>query len=116
MRRKESEIMTLDEAIQHALEVAIAKEEEAYEGELQLDSTDIMGCRKCAAEHRQLAEWLKDYKSLLNGKPQTAKWKLAHDEHMPYLYCSNCGLNIELYESTKYCPNCGAKMEGGLNK
>lgn len=41
-----AETMTLDEAIKHAEEVGNA-------------------CDKCAKEHRQLAEWLKDYKRLL---------------------------------------------------
>lgn len=30
-------------------------------------------CRECAEEHRQLAEWLKDYKRLLEQEPKT-KW------------------------------------------
>lgn len=48
--------MTLDEAIKHAEEVA---DYDAY-GEKQ---------RRCAEEHRQLAEWLKDYKRLLKQEP-----------------------------------------------
>lgn len=44
--------MTLDEAIKHAEEVA---DYDCYNEE-QI---------KCAEEHRQLAEWLKDYKRLL---------------------------------------------------
>ncbi len=48
--------MTLDEAILHAEEVA---DYDAY-GEKQC---------KCAEEHRQLAEWLKDYKRLLEREP-----------------------------------------------
>lgn len=42
--------MTLDEAIKHAEEVAIDQD---------------LCCSECAEEHRQLAEWLKDYKQLL---------------------------------------------------
>lgn len=41
--------MTLDEAIKHA--------EEAYE---RLKNS----CPNCANEHKQLAEWLKDYKNI----------------------------------------------------
>ena len=55
--------MTLDEAIKHAEEVA---EEKEKEGKLLYESeAAIIGCLKCAGEHRQLAEWLKDYKRLL---------------------------------------------------
>ena len=45
--------MTLEEAIEHAEEVASRKFD------------DRVHCIKCAEEHRQLAEWLKDYKRLL---------------------------------------------------
>lgn len=43
--------LTLDEAIQHCKEVAIEYE---AKGE----------CYECGKEHRQLAEWLEDYKQL----------------------------------------------------
>ena len=55
--------MTLDEAIKHAEEVA---EEKENEGKLLCQSECAsIGCLTCAEEHRQLAEWLKDYKRLL---------------------------------------------------
>lgn len=44
-------LMTLEEAIMHAEEVACS-----------LETKDK--CNKCAAEHRQLAEWLKELKEL----------------------------------------------------
>lgn len=44
--------MTLDEAIKHAEDVA---------------KTNT--CKECAEEHRQLAEWLKDYKRFLEQQP-----------------------------------------------
>ena len=51
--------MTLEEAIEHAEKVAEQNEwfEENY--------LENKGCKECAEEHRQLAEWLKDYKRLL---------------------------------------------------
>ena len=54
--------MTLDDAIKHAEEVA-------EENQAIVDGCDYYGenmakCEKCAAEHRQLAKWLKDYKRL----------------------------------------------------
>lgn len=56
--------MTIDEAIKHAEEVAEEKEAQAWEAQLQEEYRTIKPCKECAAEHRQLAEWLKDYKRL----------------------------------------------------
>ncbi|MBQ6169770.1 MAG: hypothetical protein IJK30_07435 [Ruminococcus sp.] len=51
--------MTLDEAIKHCFEVAESKENEAA----AYNSIDnIAECVICAADHRQLAEWLKELK------------------------------------------------------
>ena len=47
--------MTLQEAINHAHEMSIELQDK--------------GCTECAAEHRQLAEWLKDYQRLLQYAP-----------------------------------------------
>ena len=56
--------MTLDEAIKHCLEKAeendnCANKCEAVYGE---DNGIIEACRECAADHRQLAEWLTELK------------------------------------------------------
>ena len=70
--------MTLDEAIKHAEEMA-EEQEELYGlcpvSDMQFcdgrsDCTTLKngkdkGCLKCAKKYRQLAEWLKDYKRLL---------------------------------------------------
>jgi len=72
--------MTLDEAIKHAEEVAEGYEEDISKWEYTLseyrkrecvEQTTIPRCEKalnkckqCVSEHRQLAEWLKDYKRL----------------------------------------------------
>lgn len=63
--------MTLDEAIKHAEEVAEEKEDEAQDLEYsRLDwRHEANQCLECAKEHRQLAEWLKDYKRLLEQEP-----------------------------------------------
>lgn len=55
-------MMSLDEAIKHAEEVA-------EENQAIVDSCDYYGenmakCEECAEEHRQLAEWLKELKEL----------------------------------------------------
>lgn len=58
--------MTIDEAISHALEVAGEQQKRADSAELIdiLDGLDVEACKECAADHRQLAEWLTDYKEL----------------------------------------------------
>lgn len=57
--------MTIDEAIKHAEEVAILNENTC---KAKPDS-NLKKYKKCAEEHRQLAEWLKDYKRLLEQEP-----------------------------------------------
>lgn len=69
--------MLLDEAIKHCEEVAEEKENSAKEWHenqvrkcelisgTKMDYTHENECKKCAEEHRQLAEWLRDYKKLL---------------------------------------------------
>lgn len=70
--------MTIDEAISHAEEVAEEQEKscEVYSS-LKIHQSGLYErltaennekkCAECAAEHRQLAEWLKDYKELKNS-------------------------------------------------
>lgn len=59
--------MTLDEAIKHCEEVAEEQEKIAIYTSFEMlnSDVDIEKCQECANEHRQLAEWLKDYKRLL---------------------------------------------------
>lgn len=56
--------MTLDEAIKHCLEVAEQNDAQAEkwreEGGEEWGKTTA--CRECAADHRQLAEWLAELK------------------------------------------------------
>ena len=57
--------MTLDEAIKHSEEVAerYEKMEDSHDEKLKEE------CLQCAADHRQLAEWLKElkqYKEIVN--------------------------------------------------
>lgn len=58
--------LTLDEAIRHCLEVAEQNEAKAQKIGVQFLGTtkdlEATECRECAADHRQLAEWLIDYK------------------------------------------------------
>lgn len=54
--------MTLDEAIAHCLEVAEENESKANRIEQLHLTGNAEGCRECAEEHRQLAEWLQELK------------------------------------------------------
>ena len=58
--------MTLNEAIKHAEEVAEEQEKKAIYTPIEMlnSDVDIEKCQECAAEHRQLAEWLKELKQL----------------------------------------------------
>ena len=72
-------MITLDEAIKHEEEVAIEEDKlcKRYDDASgytrshneEIRTSDAKNCEKCAAEHRQLAEWLKDYKRLLEQEP-----------------------------------------------
>ena len=70
--------MTLDEAIKHCLEVAEKNDGEAEVYDLLAKNHNntyekltasrfYADCAECAADHRQLAEWLTDYKELKNS-------------------------------------------------
>lgn len=52
--------MTIDEAIKHCLEVVEKNEQAKKDGNLWIDTE----YEDCCADHRQLAEWLTDYKEL----------------------------------------------------
>lgn len=63
--------MTIDEAISHALEVAEEQSRlyslcpcpcDGTKNCMSLKKGKDMGCTKCAADHRQLAEWLTELK------------------------------------------------------
>lgn len=55
-----NKLMTLEEAIEHAEEVACSLEEKDK-------------CSACAAQHRQLAKWLKELKAMKENKKQYAR-------------------------------------------
>jgi len=91
--------LTLEEAIAHAEEVA---DYDCYNDEQM----------KCANEHKQLAEWLKELKSLKENK--IGHW-IERDFVSPGAYftvyqCSKC--NEISWNWYNYCPCCGVRMEG----
>jgi len=92
--------MTIDEAINHAEEVASKMLNERVQ------------CIKCAEEHQQLAEWLKELKQLKEKEPKIGYWITLKDEYDDIVeaVCSYCGKNGN--HKWAFCPNCGTKMEG----
>ena len=73
--------MKLDEAILHAEEVAKNR------------------CDKCGAEHKQLAEWLKDYKRLLEKESILDKIRAEIEEHAKINYA----LNVDRANALCWC-------------
>lgn len=55
-------MLTLEEAIKHCEEVAEENESKANRIEQLHLSGNAEGCRECASDHRQLAEWLQELK------------------------------------------------------
>ena len=57
-------MMTLEEAIKHCEEVSELKYDEGNEARLQEQDKYADECIACAAEHRQLVEWLKELREV----------------------------------------------------
>ena len=100
-------ILTLDEAIRHAEEVA----EDAKLISMKFGTDHIAeAAKKCANEHRQLAEWLKELKE---RRQHIGHWVLVNRGLDIYM-CDRCGeiLQIDRVPIWDYCPVCGARMGG----
>jgi len=116
--------MTLEEAIKRAEEVAETNENIKEEdiSLLYCDDTECIknhlnSCKQYAEEHRQLAEWLKDYKRLKEQEPKVGKW-IYHEKSISTAFkelrecsCCHCYFRWEMPRNS-YCPNCGAEMRG----
>jgi len=78
--------MTLDEAIIHYEEVAEENEKKARKLNDGTMSTRIK-CEKCAKEHHQLADWLRELKAYRDGCKceDCIHSEKAHDEYPCYL-------------------------------
>lgn len=97
--------MTLEEAIKHAEEVAEENQRVVDTGIVFDDVTiDMLYCddtevieehlanyQKCAEEHRQLAEWLKDYKRLL--EQQLCNDAISREPFMDSTICEGISCN-----------------------
>lgn len=69
--------MDLESAIKHCEEVAESKEKQIKNGDWEKDSLTERNCIKCAEEHRQLAEWLKELKLYREMIPSASEVFLA---------------------------------------
>ena len=110
--------MTIDEAIKHCEEVAAQKDHESFVDRWSDDdewSESVKeNCRQCAADHRQLAEWLTELKERRATKrgewcpPLMGQGKCS-------THCSRCFGTVMrnstgIFEETPFCPHCGADM------
>lgn len=107
--------MTLDEAIKYYEEVA---EELKHDAELYRDTGEyissskqpynslVKSCYDCAEEHEQLAEWLKDYKRLLEERP-TGKREFIEiiTQYVPDDICTYPEYRGKPYFSIRYKEN-----------
>lgn len=108
-------MLSLDEAIKHAEAVADANERLC---EIVHSAVQLSNYGKCAKEHRQLAQWMKELKSL-KGKEEPravhyegdgyADGKMVYD--MAYCPCCNHYFeeDSENWECD-FCPNCGQRL------
>lgn len=101
--------MTIDEAITHAREIAERNRILADSDELVQKSYDVnfemKKCVKCAEEHEQLAEWLEDYKRLL----EVEKSVLANEDGYLATLCERKGYNKAIYD---FAEKLNEKCEG----
>ena len=92
--------MTLDEAIKHAEEVV-----DGHNRIKQIKAVTLEEC-KCAEEHRQLAEWLKELKRLREQTSWIPITKRPPDEYGRYLISTDDGMvEIVNYGDTNDLPN-----------
>jgi hypothetical protein len=86
--------LTLDEAIKHCLEVAEEQSRfyslcphpcDGTKDCMSLKNGKDMGCVKCATEHRQLAEWLKELKEWRANPFYQIKTECKNN-----YYCNKC--------------------------
>ena len=96
-------MMTVDDAIKHCNEVA--------DGAL---CEGTVNHKSCGEEHRQLAEWLEEYKILKEkATPEAPNFEGDGIDNNGNIIsdtwiCPNCDREYEIdYEEHDYCPFCG---------
>lgn len=109
--------MSIDEAIAHALEVAESNEKRLdKEGNPYYEK-----CEKCATEHRQLAEWLKELRVFKSRKGQWLRMSDLSEQKDDRYKCSHCGNvvrykdKMDLYTFNSWCGRCGSDNGRHIN-
>lgn len=109
--------MKIDEAIKHAEEVANLCEYEASRYDMTDSYESHVACQegKCAEEHRQLAEWLKELKQLREQKPcEDAISRQSMLNYQQYLYGNMSNEeNYELWKFIKALPSVAPARQKG---
>lgn len=104
--------MTLDEAIKHCKEVAEVQEENCKHAEH--DHYTKLETSACAAEHRQLAEWLKELRVFKSRRGQWLRMSDLSEQEDDRYKCSRCGNvvrhkdKMDLYTFNSWCGRCGS--------
>lgn len=83
--------MTIDEAIKHCLEVAEHNEAKAQKIGVQFLGTtkdrEATECRECAADHRQLAEWLTELQQKRDAVKHLSEWNRKLTDYKNEMVC-----------------------------
>lgn len=98
--------MTIDEAIKHCEEVAT--DLESYQDQEGFSSFNVKRC-KCAADLRQLAEWLTELKERRNGGWISCKERMPKPETMVIVACY--GSDIVIPEDGETVEECCERLQ-----
>ena len=110
-------MMSLDEAIQYCLKVADQNEILANQYSKKNQNHPVErwdSCERCAEEHRQLAEWLRELKVFKSKKGQWLRMSNLSEQEDDRYRCSRCGNVIhhknemDLYTFDSWCGRCGS--------
>ena len=96
--------MTIDEAIKHCEEVAKEQERQA-EVLADFDRRIELQCLECAAEHRQLAEWLKELKAYRKAEKKILEnmraWEKIYAEPLEWNVDDINSIKLAFYQDGK---------------
>ena len=88
-----------------------------YCDDTELIEEHLANYQRCVEEHRQLAEWLKDYKRLKEQEPKTVLYSGDGyaDGYMVYDMAEWPNCSYEYEDGDKdwglpFCPSCGQKL------
>lgn len=99
-------MINLDDAITHCEEVAKEQEWQAYKS-LNRTDDERMGCLECSKDHKQLADWLKCLKEIMDS---------GSCNDCEYGRKGYCGIEPKAGELARYnCYQYKRKKQGGGN-